>query len=197
MRGEETRRRIVEEALRLFQEKGLFETSMAEIEKAAGVSKGGLYFHFESKEALALEALRLARETFKSFLDRAFSEAPPRKALRRFLEMIYEKLAQEGFRTGCLFGNTAIEVANRESPIRDFIEETFEDWKEDLATVLFQARNRGCLSNKEDPEALALFIIAALEGAILLSRLKKDGEPLRTAIRVLETLIPLKDGGAP
>lgn len=195
MRGKVTRDRIIQEALKLFQEKGISETSMADLEKAAGVSKGALYFHFSSKEDLALAALARARDLFKQFLEEAFAEGPPRKSLRKFLEKIYQKMEEDGFRTGCLFGNTAIEVANRESPIRDFLEETFEDWKEELATVLLQAQNRGCLSEEESPEDLALFIIAALEGALLLSRLKKDGGPLKTVIRVLEALIPLKDGG--
>ncbi len=196
MRGEETRSRILEEALKLFQEKGISETSIADIEQAAGVSKGALYFHFPSKETLALEALRKAREAFKQFLFEAFSEGPPRRSLRRFFEMVYQKLAEEGFRTGCLFGNTAIEVANRESPIRDFIEEIFEDWKENLKEVLAQAQDRGCLCRELNPEALALFLIAALEGAILLARLKKDGQPLETVTRVLETLIPFREGGS-
>ncbi len=193
MRGKVTRQKILEEALRLFQEKGISETSMADLERAAGVSKGALYFHFPSKEALVIAVLAEARELFKEFLAQAFSKGPPRDALHRFLEMIYQKLSEEGFRTGCLFGNTAMEVANREGPIRRFIVETFEEWRTELAEVLKQAQRRGCVETDLAPEDLALFIIAALEGAILLARLKKEGQPLETVIQVLETLIPFKD----
>jgi len=195
MRGQATRERILSEALKLFQERGLAETSLADIEAAAGVSKGALYFHFSNKEELVLAALAKAREDFKHFLREAFAQGPPRAALRCFLEKIYEKLAEEGFRTGCLFGNTAIEVAHRPGPVRDFIEETFEEWKASLAGVLREAQARGCLCREEDPEALALFIIAALEGGILLSRLKKEGQPLRIVISVLEALLPFEKGG--
>ncbi|QJA05917.1 TetR family transcriptional regulator [Thermosulfurimonas marina] len=193
--GQATREKILREALRLFQERGLAETSISDIEAAAGVSKGALYFHFPSKEALALAALDKAREDFKRFLREAFAQEPPRAALRRFLEKIYEKLSQEGFHTGCLFGNTAIEVANRPGPIRDFIEETFEEWKTSLAGVLREAQARGCLCREHSPEDLALFLIAALEGAILLCRLKKEGGPLRKVMTLLEALMPFEKGG--
>jgi len=195
MRRERTRARILEAALRLFQEKGIAETSMSDIERAAGVSKGALYFHFDSKEALVLAALAKAREDFTRFLKEAFSQGPPRCALRRFLDMVYRRLAEEEFRNGCLFGNTAMEVAGREGPVRDLLERTFEEWKEALAQVLGEARRRGCLSGEVPPEDLALFLISALEGAILLARLKKDGSPLKTVSRVLENLIPFRDSG--
>ncbi|MBX6422356.1 TetR/AcrR family transcriptional regulator [Thermosulfurimonas sp. F29] len=195
MRGERTRARILEGALRLFQEKGIAETSMADIERVAGVSKGALYFHFASKEELALAVLAKARNEFTAFLREAFSQGPPRRAFGHFLNMIYRRLSEGDFRTGCLFGNTAIEVANRKGPIRDFLEDTFQEWREALADVFRRAQERGCLSRKISPEDMALFVIAALEGGILLARLKKDGGPLSTVNRILENLLPFDEGG--
>jgi len=193
MRGQATRKKILEETLKLFQEKGVLETSISDIEKQVGISKGSLYFHFPSKEALALETLKKAREDFQRFLASAFSEGLPREALKRFLEMVYQKLEAEGFRTGCLFGNMALEVANREGPLRDLIAETFEEWQRELARVLLKAQKRGCLCKEIKAEDFALFIIALLEGAILLSKLQKDGQPLRRAFQVLEKIMPFKE----
>ncbi|OAQ21514.1 TetR/AcrR family transcriptional regulator [Thermosulfurimonas dismutans] len=193
MRGQATRKKILEKTLKLFQEKGILETSISDIEKQVGISKGSLYFHFPSKEALALETLKKARQDFRLFLSTAFSEGLPREALKRFLEMVYQKLKTEGFRTGCLFGNTALEMANREGPLRDLIAETFEEWQEELAKVLSKAQKKGCLCEEIKAEDLALFIIAVLEGAILLSKLQKSGQPLIRTFEILEKLIPFKE----
>src|SRR6266508_4828592 len=61
-RGEATRRQILEAAGRAFADKGIAGASLNDIIKAAGVTKGGFYFHFPSKEALALAVLRYKQE---------------------------------------------------------------------------------------------------------------------------------------
>src|SRR5215218_2871026 len=57
-RGTETRRRILEVAAEAFADRGYAGTSLSDVLKASGVTKGGFYFHFPSKEALGLAALR-------------------------------------------------------------------------------------------------------------------------------------------
>ena len=61
-RGGETRRRILEVAAEAFAERGYAGTSVNDVLKASGVTKGGFYFHFPSKEALALATLRHKQE---------------------------------------------------------------------------------------------------------------------------------------
>jgi AcrR family transcriptional regulator len=61
-RGTETRRRILEVAAEAFADRGYAGTSLSDVLKASGVTKGGFYFHFPSKEALALATLRHKQE---------------------------------------------------------------------------------------------------------------------------------------
>jgi TetR/AcrR family transcriptional repressor of nem operon len=61
-RGSETRRRILEVAAEAFADRGYAGTSVNDVLKASGVTKGGFYFHFPSKEALALATLRHKQE---------------------------------------------------------------------------------------------------------------------------------------
>src|SRR4029453_17016732 len=61
-RGSETRRRILEVAAESFADRGYAGTSVNDVLKASGVTKGGFYFHFPSKEALALATLRHKQE---------------------------------------------------------------------------------------------------------------------------------------
>src|SRR4029450_13112700 len=61
-RGGETRRRILEVAAQAFAEHGYAGTSLSDVLAASGLTKGGFYFHFPSKEALALATLRHKQE---------------------------------------------------------------------------------------------------------------------------------------
>jgi AcrR family transcriptional regulator len=61
-RGIETRRRILDTAARVFAESGYLGTSLNEVIRATGLAKGGFYFHFASKEALALACLHDRQE---------------------------------------------------------------------------------------------------------------------------------------
>ena len=60
LKGEKTRERIVSKAAQLFNERGLEGTSLADLMEATGLEKGGIYRHFPSKEAVAVEAFEYA-----------------------------------------------------------------------------------------------------------------------------------------
>ncbi|WP_088866956.1 TetR/AcrR family transcriptional regulator [Thermococcus radiotolerans] len=108
MKGEETRRRIVESALELFSEKSYHDVSMEEIAKKAGLSKGGLFHHFPSKYDLArtvlftlldewlenltarLEGLS-GREKLETLVDAAFELITTSPKLSRFFLELYEE----------------------------------------------------------------------------------------------------------
>ena len=66
-KGDQTRERIIAKAAELFNQRGLEGTSMADLMKATGLEKGGIYRHFASKEAVAAEAFDYAwKQPFKS-----------------------------------------------------------------------------------------------------------------------------------
>ena len=75
-RGTETRRRILEVAAEAFADRGYAGTSLSDVLKASGVTKGGFYFHFPSKEALALAALRHKQEQWAGLVMAAVMRHP-------------------------------------------------------------------------------------------------------------------------
>ena len=77
-RGTETRRRILEVAAQAFADRGYAGTSLNDVLKASGVTKGGFYFHFPSKEALALATLRHKQDQWAGVV---MAAVPPVTAL--------------------------------------------------------------------------------------------------------------------
>jgi TetR/AcrR family transcriptional repressor of nem operon len=96
-KGERTRDRIVTEASRLIQRKGLAATTVSDLVNATGLRKGSLYFHFAGKEEIGLEVLRQAREGFMAFLDGALTGDTPGDCLDHFFRRALEIHRRSGF----------------------------------------------------------------------------------------------------
>ena len=81
-----TRDRILEEAAKLFTEKGYEATSVQDLAQALGLSKAALYHHFGSKEEILYEISLLALKGLVAAGEKALEVADPKEALRRFME---------------------------------------------------------------------------------------------------------------
>lgn len=77
-------KRIVDEATRLMREQGIERPSVADLMKAAGLTHGGFYRHFPTKDALVEAALAAAIDEFSTDLERRFENAPPDAALASY-----------------------------------------------------------------------------------------------------------------
>ncbi|WP_019550920.1 TetR/AcrR family transcriptional regulator [Thermus scotoductus] len=84
--GTATRNRILEEAARLFTEKGYEATSVQDLAEALGLSKAALYHHFRSKEEVLYEISQQALEGLLLEGKKALAVSDPREALLRFME---------------------------------------------------------------------------------------------------------------
>lgn len=188
-KGEATREKILETAAELIHRKGFGATSINDLLEATGLKKGSLYFHFQGKDALGLAILEKARADFLLFLDASLSGATPGNRLDNFLNRVMKTHKGMGFVGGCIFGNTALEMGDTESEFSSFIEKVFEEWMEKLQTVIVEAQKSGEVRSGIPADVLAGHMVAAIEGGIMLSRLKKDAKPLRNSITAVRTLL--------
>jgi TetR/AcrR family transcriptional repressor of nem operon len=187
-KGEETKEKILEAAAKLFQRKGFGATSINDLLEATGIKKGSLYFHFPGKDALGLAFLEKARTEFLEFVDMSLTGDTPGNRLDNFLNQVIKTHKERDFVGGCIFGNTALEMGDTENRFAVFIEKVFEEWAEKLRKVVSAAQDSGEVSRDLPADVLVSHMVAAIEGGIMLARLKKDEKPLRdvlTAVRVL------------
>src|SRR5689334_24425064 len=99
-RKEATHERIVAAAARAIRRSGYAGTGVAEIMKEAGLTHGGFYAHFESREGMLAEAADRAGADGMAVLARVAAEAPPSKALEAILRAYLSKAHVEGAETG-------------------------------------------------------------------------------------------------
>lgn len=191
-KGELTREKILEVARELFNRKGFNSTTISDIVTATGMQKGSLYFHFAGKEDIALEVLSEASSQFLSFLSNALSAENPSKAIDNFFNCALEKHLNTGFVGGCIFGNTALEMSDCNPEFAAAIDAVFDEWTRRIEVVVAAAQKLGQIRTDVNSEALAIHIIATIEGGIMLSRLKKNQRSMKECLETLRVTLDLR-----
>ena len=180
-RGAATRARIVEAAADLIYAHGVEQTSLDDVMAASGVSKSQLYHYFTDKDALVLDVI--ARQT-ERILDaqrphlEALDSLPALKAWRNVILRL-NKVAQG---KGCPLGSLASELANDSEPARKRLAESFSMWRDRIENGLAKMRERGELSASADPHDLALALLSAVEGGLLLAKTTHSSRPLELSL---------------
>ena len=175
-----TRDRIIDAASALIAERGFKGTSVDDIIARARLSgKSHFYHYFEAKEDLGLEVLS---RQFEEFAERglAILREPmidPLERLFLFIDSLVALQTERGFRIGSPFGNLASEMADLHEAFRTRLTTVFARWSSQLEALFWEVRPR--MSDDVDAARLSRFIIATLEGALMISRVNRDAQALR------------------
>jgi TetR/AcrR family transcriptional regulator, transcriptional repressor for nem operon len=185
-KGEQTRREIVRKAAPLFNKKGYEGTSLADLMKATGLQKGGIYRHFSGKQELAGEAFDYAWE--KAVSGRLDGVEEVADAVNRLKKMIANFVER---RTGlvpggCPLMNTAVEADDGNAVLRARARKALQNWTLRLSNITAEGIKKEQIATGVDPLELAQLIIGSLEGALLISRLESNDQPLRKARQHLD-----------
>jgi TetR/AcrR family transcriptional regulator, transcriptional repressor for nem operon len=176
-KGEETRRRIVAGAAALFNRRGYEGTSLADLMEATGLEKGGIYRHFAGKEAIAAAAFvyawRLASSARLGDLDQISNSVD---RLKQFVANFVERIpAVPG---GCPMFNTAVDSDDGNPVLRALARKALRGWLRYLASTIEAGIKAGEIRRGTSAKATAILILSSLEGALIMSNLERDREPL-------------------
>ena len=117
-RKEATHERIVETAARAIRRSGYSGSGVAEIMKEAGLTHGGFYAHFESREGMLAEAADRAGADTVATMTRVAAAAPPEQALQAILQAYLSKAHVEGVETGCAVAALGSEMPRQAPKVR-------------------------------------------------------------------------------
>ena len=186
-RGAATREQVLSHAAAMIRERGFRSTSLGDLLERADVQKGSFYYYFASKEALGHAVLdRWTVELKSRLLDplTAADGPPPLQRVAAALDGFIAEMDATGCRGGCPFGNLAIEMADVHEGFRERLSGAFVALTSAFTGLLERARKAGDLRANTDPRALGQFLVAAIEGGILLARVHRSSAPLATVLRV-------------
>jgi TetR/AcrR family transcriptional regulator, transcriptional repressor for nem operon len=176
--GEQTRRKIVEAAAPIFNQRGYEGTSLNDLMEATGLKKGGIYRHFSSKEELAAEAFdytwNSAREVRLLHVDEKAN------GIEKLKQLIANFIAHRSpVAGGCPVLNTAIDADDGNAVLRARVAKALRSWLGRLESIVKEAQEHGDIRQDVDPKTVATLIVASLEGALMISRLQRNDDALR------------------
>jgi TetR/AcrR family transcriptional repressor of nem operon len=175
--GRTTRETILDAAARLMRVSGYRNTSLDDVLRESRVGKGNFYYHFRSKEELGYAILDGIIQSFlERTLEPCFSdpEGSPLGQIRCFLDRVCQIQRDGNCVGGCPLGNLASELSDLHEGFRARLAGVFSAWRERLTLALETASARGLLRAECQPGPVAQFLVASLEGAMLMTKLTKD-----------------------
>jgi TetR/AcrR family transcriptional repressor of nem operon len=175
--GRATRKAILTAAMRLMQVHGYHATSLDDVLRESGVGKGNFYHHFRSKEELGYAILdQIVAGFVERTLEPCFADpsGAPLAQIRCFLDRLVQAQRDRQCRGGCAMGNLASELSDVHEGFRKRLASVFTTWHARFAEALTEAKRRGHVIVGCEPDATARFVVASLEGAILLTKVTKD-----------------------
>lgn len=187
-KGNETRSRMVDTTARLLTTQGYHGTGLGQVLAEARAPKGSLYFHFPGgKEELAAEAVRHSAAEWRAAISTVVDAAPsPLDAIRAVCELLASRLEASAFLDGCPVATVALEAAPTSQPIHEACAEAFMTWQRVIEDKL-----RAAGVPVARAERLATTLLAAIEGAQVLAKAARSGEPLRRVGSELPALLKL------
>ena len=169
-KGELTRRNIIEKSLQLFSVKGYFNTSISDILQATGLTKGGLYCHFKSKEDVWRAVYDDAVSIWQTVVFKNIrSIADPLVRIEQTIEnVLLNYLGKEIFDGGCFFVNMLVELSGQSDAMGRHILKGFVGFSKLFQRWLAEAETDGLLKPGLNYREIADFIIITLNGAATL-----------------------------
>jgi TetR/AcrR family transcriptional repressor of nem operon len=182
-KGPATRQRLVESARYLFWERGFAGTSMADLLSHAKVNSGSFYHFFDSKEALLREVLEGYLVALGPMIvEPAYASTPkPIERIFAILAGYRERILMTDSQYGCPLGRLALEIDPENRPAHKLIAENFQGW----IGAVRECLDAATLPKNTDKEALATYVLAVMEGGVMLSRSYGSVEPFDRTVKAL------------
>jgi TetR/AcrR family transcriptional regulator, transcriptional repressor for nem operon len=194
-KGRATRERIVSAAVQLMNDHGVARTTILDVQGAAGVSPSQMYHYFSDKRDLVSAVVDHQSDAVLGSQELALAEVDSIAALSQWRNMMVETMRDQGCVGGCPIGSLASELSETDPLARAQLERAFARWEELIRVSLTAAVARGELPPAADVDRTALALLAAVEGGLLVSQVRRDTVALEAAIDAFLDYLRLLAGG--
>jgi TetR/AcrR family transcriptional regulator, transcriptional repressor for nem operon len=188
-RGRATRRRIVQAAAELVAEKGAAAASLDDVGARSGASRSQLYHYFEDRDDLIRAVIDTTTEAVLGAQIGLLDELDSWAGIDRWFQALVELQIERHARGGCPIGTLAGQLAERDPEARAAIADGLGRWELHLRQGLERMQARGKLRAGADPAGLATATMAAIQGGLLLTQVRRDPQQLRIALDAARTVL--------
>lgn len=190
IKGSLTRERIIAGAMRVASLEGLEGITLGRLSKEIGLSKSGLFAHFESKEQLQLAVLQGAIDAFtRTVITPALAAPRGEPRVRALFEHWLRWDREASGPGGCIFMHLGVELDDQPGPARDALVVSQRQWLEVLARAVRLASAEGHFRPDADPELFAFQLYGIVTSCNHQTRLLQDPAADDRARRAFDALL--------
>jgi TetR/AcrR family transcriptional repressor of nem operon len=181
-KGRATRERIVAAAAELMSQRGVARTTIEDIQEAAAVSTSQMYHYFADKGDLVAAVIDFQTDQVLAVQHLGLDRLECLEDLRRWRDIMVDMMRGLGCVGGCPIGSLGNELAETDPIARAQVARSFVQWENMIRDGLNVIEARGDLPDGIDVDNLALAMLAAIQGGLLLSQVRRDTTPLEAAV---------------
>jgi AcrR family transcriptional regulator len=190
VKAERTRQLIIEKTAPLFNMKGFDGTTLSDMEKATGLTKGSLYGNFRDKDEIAAEAFRYSMRKVKLLVrEKVDAVLTNKKQLEALLDFYAEYVFDPPIAGGCPLLNTAIEVDDVRASMRRVVVKELIATIDFISSLLEKGVKAGEFQKGINPRELAYTFFCAVEGAVIFSRVERSEEPMKIVVAHCKSIL--------
>ncbi len=186
-----TRSKLLEASKALMLTKGFPATTIDEICRAAGLTKGSFFHYFKDKEDLAKAVL----QSYADRMTQAAREAPffrnpdPLQRIYGYIDFMIARSKDPEVQQGCLLGHFAQELSDTHPRIRSLCARQFDRWAGFLQSALDKAKALHAPRAALDTRSVANHFIAVVEGSLILARVQNDPDVIERNLKHFESYL--------
>jgi TetR/AcrR family transcriptional repressor of nem operon len=181
-KGRATRERIVAAAAELMSQRGVARTTIEDIQEAAVVSTSQMYHYFADKGDVVAAVIDFQTDRVLAVQHLGLDRLECLEDLRRWRDIMVDMLRRLGCVGGCPIGSLGSDLAETDPLARAQVARSFVQWETMIRDGLTAIAARGELPDGTEVDHLALAMLAAIQGGLLLSQVRRDTAPLEAAV---------------
>jgi len=190
-KGLETKQKIINKSLQLFSVKGYYNTSINDILEATGLTKGGLYGHFKSKEELWYAVYDQAVTIWKDIVFKDIRKIDDKiKKIEKVLDNdLQNYLGADVFEGGCFFLNMLVELSGQSNTMGNCILKGIIGFSEVITMWMKEAHEKNMLKPGLKLNEIAKFIVVSINGCAALYPSTRDPEIWKLTLKQINYYI--------
>lgn len=189
-KSERTRRYIIKQSAPIFNKKGYAGTSMQDLMEATGLTKGGIYGNFQSKDEIAAEAFEF---NSRFILDQVKASVLTQKTARAKLLAItafYRNyIYQPALSGGCPILNTAVEADDMHPELKEKVLKSLDYIRRSFIYIIQEGMENGEFKPGLDADRYATVFLALIEGGIMQMKIYKKSKYLVDSLLHMENVV--------
>jgi TetR/AcrR family transcriptional repressor of nem operon len=182
-KAEDTRKYIIEKSAAVFNIKGYGGTTLSDIIKTTGLTKGAIYGNFKNKDEVAIEVYKHTILSMKKkFVEVMQQEKTATGKLIAFTEFYRNNWKSFFEKGGCPIQNASIEADDNAPFLKKYVQQSIKDWVKGIGGIIEQGQKDGTFKKKINAQDYAYTILTTLEGGVMLSKIMNNQQLLFVAL---------------